>query len=308
MADLHGVIPPLLTPLHADGSIDVESIHRLVAHLTEAGVHGLFPLGSTGEAAQLTNTQRRQVLEAVIEANQGKLPILAGIIASSTASAIEYAEEAHQLGVDAVVATAPYYYTYSQPEIIAHFRQLHAAVDIPIVAYNIPSMVKMNLDQKTINTLAQEGTIIALKDTSGDVSATRGIMLACEGIEGFHIFSGLEWVSDIALEIGADGLVPGIGNIAPADYVAIYDAIQNGDLETARHHQRRMIELFNICYHGHSQASYSAGALGGFKTAMQLLGIFETRQMAAPMTTIPDENVAPIREILEKLDLLPIEA
>lgn len=306
MIDLRGVIPPLVTPLDTQGRVDTESTRRLVEHLVRGGVNGLFPLGSTGEGAQLTQQQRQTMLNTVIAANAGRVQVLVGAIASSTATVIEYGHEAAVAGADALIVTAPYYYTYSQSEIIEHFRLVHKAVNLPIIAYNIPSMVKVNLEKSTIQTLAEEGTIVGLKDTSADLSATRGLMIACRNIEGFNILSGLEWVADSALAIGAAGLVPGIGNIAPSDFVAIYDAAQRGDWETAQRHQERMIRLFDICYHGAATSSYSAGALGGFKAALVLQGILEAGTMIAPMKGLNESAYAPIRAVLESLDLLNV--
>lgn len=301
---LQGIIPPLVTPLHPDGTIDTLSLRRLVTHLVDAGVHGLFPLGSTGECSQLNDDQRRIVLETVTDAAAGRVPVLAGILSSSTQRTIAQGRIARDYGVQGFVVTAPYYYTHTQTEILAHFRTVRDAVGLPVIAYNIPSMVKVGLDKATIRTLAEEGTIAALKDTSPDLSATRAIMLACRDIEGFDILTGLEFVTDLALEMGAQGAVPGLANVAPWDYVAIYDAIRAGDLARARYHQERMVALFDICYQGAPQASHSASALGGFKAALVSLGVIAHDTLAPPMSPIPPGSHARVRAILETLGLV----
>jgi 4-hydroxy-tetrahydrodipicolinate synthase len=302
--NLFGIIPPLVTPLQPDGSVDTQSLCRLVEYLIKNGVHGLFVLGSTGECAQLTDAQRQIVLDTVITSASGAVPVVAGIIENSTERMIEQGLRARKAGAQAVVATAPSYYTHTQHEIIEHFRALRNAIDLPVIAYNIPSMVKVNLSPETIRTLAQEQTIVALKDTSPDLSATRGIILACRDIENFSMFTGLEWVTDLALEIGAHGAVPGLGNVAPADYVAIYNAVNEGDLDTARRHQERMIALFEICYQGNRKGSQSANAFGGFKSALVWLGILEHTTVARPMTQMDSEGHARVRTILEQLGFL----
>lgn len=307
MADqlsLQGIIPPILTPMKPDRTIDTESLRQLVTRQIEAGVHGVFPLGSTGEGTQLDDDQRRTVLETVIETVAGRVPVLAGILSSSTRRTVTQGQMVREYGVQGVVMTAPYYYTNSQAEIIAHFRAVREAVELPIIAYNIPSMVKVDLHKNTIRTLAEEGTIAALKDTSADLSATRAIMLACRDIDTLSVLTGLEFVTDLALEMGLDGAVPGLANVAPADYVAIYDAIKAGDLARARYHQERMIALFDICYHGHPQASFSAGAFGGFKAALVHLGVIEHDTVMSPMIVMEAEARARVREVLESLDMV----
>lgn len=302
--NLFGIIPPLVTPLHPDGSVDTQSLHRLVNYLITNGVHGLFVLGSTGECAQLTDAQRQAVLETAIASASGAVPVLAGTIETSTDRMIEQGLRARKAGAQAVVATAPSYYTHNQHEIIEHFRVLKDAIGLPIIAYNIPAMVKVNLAPETVRTLAQERTLVALKDTSPDLSATRGIILACRDIEHFRIFTGLEWVTDLALEIGAHGAVPGLANVAPADYVAIYNAVSAGDLDTARRHQERMIALFSIGSQGNHNASRSASAFGGFKSALVWLGILDSATVAHPMTQMDSESHARVRAILEQLGFL----
>lgn len=299
--DLHGIIPPLVTPLTPDGSVDTDSLRRLVEYQIVGGVHGVFVLGSTGEAAQLADAQRQIVLQTALDATAGRVPVLAGIIENSTARMIEQGLRAREAGAQAVVATAPSYYTHNQAEIMVHFRALSREIGLPIIAYNIPSMVKVDLITQTVVTLAQEGTIIALKDTSPDLSATRATIIACREIKNFRIFTGLEWVTDLALEVGAHGAVPGLANVAPAEYVAIYNAIQSGDQETARRHQERMITLFNICYQGSPEASFSARAFGGFKAALVCLGILDYASVAEPMTQIDTDAYMGVRDVLDRL-------
>lgn len=299
---LHGIIPPLVTPLCPDGTVDTRSLQRLVDYQIENGVHGLFALGSTGEAAQLTDAQRQTVMKTVIEAASGRVPVVVGVIENSTERMIEQGLQARAAGAQAVVATAPSYYTHNQAEIIAHFRALRSEIGLPVIAYNIPSMVKVELTTPTVVTLARERTIVALKDTSPDLSATRATILACRDIEGFSIFTGLEWVTDLALEVGAHGAVPGLGNVAPADYVAIYNAIRAGDLRTARRHQERMIALFNICYQGSQNASHSARAFAGFKSALVWLGVLDHATLARPMTQIDECGANGVRDVLDRLE------
>src|SRR5690242_12492740 len=132
---LHGIIPPMCTPLADDGAVDVESVHTLVEHLLAGGVHGIFALGSTGEFASLTGGQRRALLDATVAAVRGRVPAPAGIPDTSTARCVENGLAARQAGVDAVVLAPTFYFRNRQPEIVDLFRAVKAAVGLPLLAY-----------------------------------------------------------------------------------------------------------------------------------------------------------------------------
>lgn len=296
---LTGIIPPVCTPFTADGEIDVPSLERLIAYQLDAGAHGLFMLGSTSETATLTDAQRETILDVAVRTVAGQAPVLAGIIDMATSRAIGHAESAHRLGVDALVATGPFYIRPSQEEIIDHFRALRAAVDLPVFAYDVPPNVQIKLERSTIRALTDEGLIVGLKDSSGDDANFRGVLLDNRGIEGFAAFTGSELMVDTMLQIGASGAVPGLGNVDPAGYVRIYKAIQAGDYATARCEQDRLYRLFEIVNQATpGRTGRTAAALGGFKTALQLLGVIDTNVMGRPLTRLNDAEAARIGTIL----------
>ncbi len=301
---LHGIIPPMVTPLQPDGTVDVASLRRLVDFLIDGGVHGIFALGTSGEAPQLSDGQRDVVLRTTVEQAAGRVPVLGGIIAANTAQAIAFGQQAQDAGVDGVVATAPYYFVHNPPELVAHFRAIHAALNVPLVAYNLPELVKATLDTHMLVTLAEEGTIIALKDTIPDVADTRAKALALRHVESFSIFTGLHWVTDLALLMGIDGAVPGLGNIAPSEYRKTVDAVRAGDLDTARHHQERMIRLGAVMQQGPAHASRIASAFGGFKSALVWLGVIEHWTTAAPMTPFDDAAHQRVGDVLRGLGMI----
>src|SRR3954468_17787401 len=223
---LHGIIPPMCTPFTDDGELDLPSIHSLVEHLIDGGVHGIFALGSTGEFAALTGRQRQLLLETTVAAVGGRVPVLAGILDTSTARCVENGLAAKAAGADAVVLATSYYFRNSQKEIIDHFRAVKAAVGLPLLAYDVPSAVNIKLEFATIVQLAEEGVIAGLKDSSGATEIFRRVLIATRGIPGFRAFTGSELIIDSCFRMGAAGSVPGLGNVFPAEYVQIYNHAQ----------------------------------------------------------------------------------
>jgi 4-hydroxy-tetrahydrodipicolinate synthase len=299
-----GIVPPVATPFTEAGEVDVPSLERLIAFLLDGGVHGLFMLGSTSETAILTNRQKATVLEVAVAAAGRRVPILAGVIETATGRVIELAREAKRIGVDGLIVTAPFYIRPSQEEVVAHFRAIRAAVELPILAYDIPSAVQTKLARPTLVRLAEEGLIVGLKDSSGDTDNFRGVLLDTRRFPGFAAFTGSELLVDLAMLMGAAGSVPGLGNVDPAGYVRIYDAVRAGDLDTARREQERLYRLFSIVTPGLDRMGFTASALGGFKTALVLRGVIATNVMGAPMPRYDGREIAAVRRILQETDLL----
>jgi 4-hydroxy-tetrahydrodipicolinate synthase len=301
---LRGIVPPVVTPYTADDQIDVASLRRVIRHLLDGGVHGLFMLGSTSECVFLNPRQRAQVLEVAVNEVQGRVPIVAGIMDATTDHCIAHARQAWSIGVQGLVLTAPYYTRTSQPETVDHFAYVHDAVDLPIIAYDIPVCVHTKLARETIGELYRRQLVCALKDSSGDDGNLRMVMLDFAGKDDFAILTGSEIVVDYALLGGADGCVPGLGNVDPAGYVRLYDAARRGDWVAARQEQERLIRLFQIVFQGLPHTSMGASGVGSFKTAMQLMGLITHRHMGRPNRLLPDEGVARVRAILQEVGLL----
>lgn len=304
-ADFGGVIPPLCTPFTEDHAVDLDSLRRLIEFQIAGGVHGLFVLGSTSETVFLTSEERTTVIEVTVRATAGRVPIVAGVLGTTTVPCIEYARAAQRAGAAGIVLTAPFYARTSQPEILEHFRQVRAAVDLPILAYDIPSAVHAKIERPTLLTLAREGTIAGVKDSSGDDANFRGVVMESRDIPGFATFTGSELVVDAALLFGASGVVPGLGNVDPAGYRRLYDAARAGDWAAARREQERLYRLFRIVFAGDSgRMGGGASAYGGFKTALVLQGVIATNVVGRPQPRFNDDEVARVREIMAEAGLL----
>jgi len=296
-ATLHGIIPPICTPLTPEGELDVASVRRLVAFQLDAGVHGIFALGSTGELAALTAGQRRLLLETVVAAVAGRVPVLAGIFDTSTRRCIENGQMAREAGADAVVLAAPYYYRASQRELRDHFRAVADAVGLPVIAYDVPGAVNVKLEAATVAALAEEGAICGLKDSSGDFHGFREVLMRTRHLP-FRAFTGSELIVDACLHMGAHGSVPGLANVFPAEYVRLYDLARAGDWAGAAALQERLLACFReLITQGDPGASASASALGGFKAGLKLRGAIAHSAVAAPLhsfTPAEEERVAAV--------------
>ena len=304
LTELRGVVPPIATPFDEEGVLDLASLANLTNHLIDNGVHGIFCLGSTGECAALTDDERRSIVETVVEVTAGRVPVLAGITETSTKRAILLGRLVAEAGAQAVVVAPPFYHMNSQDELVNYFRDLAKNLPIPIVAYNVPVLVKTPLEPSTVEILAREGTILALKDSGGNSNVLRDYIMRTRDIPGFTVLTGMEFLVDTAIQMGAHGSVPGIGNVVPKEYVELYDLALRGEYEKARKVQERLIKLFDICYQGSLKISGSASALSGFKSALRWLGVIKTAKMAPPMGSLTAEEEEKVRQVLVDLEFL----
>lgn len=295
-----GVIPPVITPLTADRELDLASFERNVNRMIDAGVHGLFVLGSSGETVFLTNAQRREVLDAAVRIAAGRVPVLAGVIEMQTNRVLEQIRMAEEVGADAVVATAPFYALGGTAQIERHFRVLAAATELPVYAYDIPVCVHTKLPAALLVRLGQESVIAGVKDSSGDDVGFRFLVQANRSAgEPLALLTGHEVVVDGAYLSGAHGSVPGLGNVDPHGYVRQWESYQNGDWEAVRREQDRLAELMTIVAVTQDITGYGAG-VGAFKTALAELGVIATNQVSEPVTALSDHDAAAIRAILER--------
>ncbi|MFD8561733.1 dihydrodipicolinate synthase family protein [Streptosporangium canum] len=300
-----GVVPPLVTPLTPDGEVDAPSLERLVEFLVEAGVTGLFALGSSGEAAFLTDARRDRALEVVVRAAAGRVPVLAGCIETTTARVIERAEVAAKLGADATVVTAPFYTRIHPLEIDRHFRAVRAAVDLPMFAYDVPVSVHTKLAVDQVLALAADGVVDGLKDSSGDDVGFRQVVLGAAGLPGFSALTGHEVVVDAMMLAGADGAVPGLGNVDPHGYVRLVRACAEGRWADAKAEQDRLTRLFRIVDAASPEtAGGSTRGIGAFKTALALRGVIAGGTVAPPMRELTADETRVVASHLDEAGLL----
>lgn len=301
---LSGVVPPVVTPDLPDHTVDVPSYERLINRMLDAGVHGLFFLGSTGEVAFSSDEHREQIVREGIRIVDGRVPVLVGCIDTETDRVIEHAKHAEALGADGIVVTAPFYGLGGLTEIEDHFRIIHDEVKLPIFAYDIPVCVHAKIPWKLALKLGRDGVIAGVKDSSGDDMNFR--YLVQENEKAGHplsLLTGHEIVVDGAYLSGADGSVPGLANVIPEPYVKQWEAYQAGDWEKVREIQNQINEVSHIFDVTTGVVGY-AGGVGAFKTALNLMGIFDHDTMPRPVRTLKGENREAIKKVLEENGLL----
>ena len=299
-----GVIPPVVVPLTQGRELDVPSFERNVNRMIEAGVDGLFILGSSSEVVFSTDQRRSDIIQNLVRIVDGRVPVLAGIIDTETERMIEHGKRAEQMGVDALVATCPFYALQGIDEIEWSFRCLHDALNLPIFAYDIPVCVHNKLDTDMLVRLGKDGVLAGVKDSSGDDISFRYLVMGNEDAgHPMSILTGHEVVVDGAYLSGADGSVPGLANVEPYGYVRQWKAALEGDWETVKKEQDRLARIMRITAVTKGVQGFGAG-VGAFKTALQLMGVFETNQMPRPVHSLKGENVEAIKRVLEENGLL----
>lgn len=283
---LEGVITPLVTPLTEQRDLDLNSLHTLLEHQVEAGVHGVFVLGSTGESAYLTAQQRLDVLQTSAHVVAGRIPLLAGVLECGADAAVALAQVAADAGADALVVCPPFYQTHSQSEIIAFFRYLRRHSPLPLCIYNVPVITKVQIAPATVRALVAEDLIIALKDSSNDIATLRAVSVQRTASDRLAVFTGLQDIIDLLLFMGVDGMIPGLANGLPQPFVELYAAARAGAWEQARHIQERLLPLLTLRRLGDPSLSTAAAAIGAHKTILKLKGIIRSNQMARPLPAL----------------------
>lgn len=299
-----GVVPPVVTPDTPDHQLDVVSFERSINRLIEAGVDGLFFLGSSGEVVFATDERRDQIVREAVRIVDHRVPVLVGIIDTQTERVLEHGRRALALGADALVATAPFYALGGPTDIEEHFRILHQELDAPLFAYDIPVCVHTKLPWKMLARLGAEGILAGVKDSSGDDVSFR--YLVQENEKNGHpltLLTGHEIVVDGALLSGADGSVPGLANVAPEGYVRMWKAAQEGNWAEVKREQDRLNEISHIFDVTSGVQGYGAG-VGAFKCALNLMGIFDSDQMPRPVKPLDGQNREAIKQVLVDNGLL----
>ena len=258
-----GVITALITPLR-DGKVDEAAFTALLERQIAAGVHGVVPMGTTGESASLHPEDHRRVVELCVNVAAGRVRVIAGAGASATDKAIELARHAKAVGADGALVVTPYYNRPSQEGLFQHFHAIAEAVQLPILLYNVPGRTGVDLSHAVIERLAGHPNIVGIKDATADMARVSR-MRAMSGAGQFALISGddASWLGYMAH--GGHGVISVTANVAPEGMVALYDAVMSGDLESARLWQDRLIGLH--------QAMFADASPGPAKYALSRLGL-----------------------------------
>ena len=236
-----GLMTALVTPF-SGGRLDEDAFRALVRRQVDNGVQGLVPCGTTGEAPTLTSDEQAQLVEWTLEEARGQVPVLAGIGSNSTATAVLNARRMAGLGVDGVLATAPYYNKPPQAGLLEHFKAIAEAVDVEVCLYDVPGRSVINIAPSTVAELAKIANVTALKDATGDMANATEVRRGC-GAE-FALLSGDDFTTLPFLAQGGQGVISVASNVVPREMRELVDAARSGDLETASRLSERLFPLF----------------------------------------------------------------
>lgn len=295
--DIKGIIPPMITPLLSNDVLDIEGTERLVEHILAGGVHGLFLLGTTGEAQSLSYELKYDFVKRVCEQVAGRVPVLVGITDTSFDESVRLAEHSAGCGAAAVVAAAPYYFPPSQKELVDYYKALADAVPVPLYLYNMPSKVKVFLNADTVKELSTHPNIAGLKDSSGNICYFVNLLYQFEN-KDFSLFIGPEEAMSVCVLMGAQGGVSGGANLFPELFVKAYNAAEAKDMELVHKLQNRIMYLSNTLYNLFpSDASF----VKAIKTSLEIKGIC-SGYLPFPFRKADEKEKELVKQTLLKLE------
>jgi|TARA_B100001964_G_scaffold217686_1_gene257984 4-hydroxy-tetrahydrodipicolinate synthase len=238
-----GAITAIVTPFKEDGSLDEEALRRLVNFQIENKIDGIVPCGTTGESPTLDYDEHNKVIEIVIDAVKGKVPVIAGTGSNSTKEAIEMTKHAADAGANASLQVCPYYNKPTQEGLFRHFSAIAKAADIPLVVYNIESRTGINIETPTLARLAKEhSNIVAVKEASGDINQTQDVLNTLP--KEFDVLSGDDKMTFPLMKIGGKGIISVASNIIPNEVHEFTQLALNGDFEKMEEMHNKLLPLF----------------------------------------------------------------
>lgn len=292
MKKFEGSITALATPFR-DGAVDEAAFERLVERQIAAGTHGLVPVGTTGESATLTHDEHRRVVELCVRSAAGRVPVIAGAGSNATAEAVALARFAESAGADAILAVAGYYNKPSQAGLVAHFTAVHDATSLPVILYNVPGRVVVNLSVETIAALSKLPRVVGLKDATGDLARVALQRLASG--PDFALLSGEDMTAVGFNAMGGRGCIGVTSNVVPELCARMQSLTLKGDFAGALALQDRLAPLHDALFRDTSP--------GPVKYALSLLGLCSD-ELRLPLVPPPEPVRAAVRAALAGLGLL----
>jgi 4-hydroxy-tetrahydrodipicolinate synthase len=286
-----GAMVALITPFQ-DGDIDWQTLEELIDFQLESGIDAIVPVGTTGESPTLSHEEHKKVIERVVKAVGGKVPVIAGAGSNSTAEAIELTTFSKKVGADATLQVGPYYNKPTQEGFYQHFKAIAEEVDLPIVLYNIPGRCGAGMTPETIARLAEIENIVAIKEATGSLDQASEIATRCD----ITIVSGDDSLTLPLAAVGGKGVISVVANIVPTDIVALTDAILEGDFTTALKWHKK---LFTLCK---SMLTLATNPIP-LKAAMAMLNM-ASEELRLPLVPMEDEKKAVLKQTLKDYGLL----
>lgn len=282
----------MVTPFLQDGSLDEETLRRLVKRQIDAGIHFLVPVGTTGESPTLSKKEHLRVVEITLEEAKGKVPVLAGCGGYNTAELVELAKELEAMEADGLLSVTPYYNKPTPEGLYQHYRAVAGATRLPIIVYNVPGRTALNIKTETLVRLASIDGIVGVKEASGDIGQMAEV---CQAVPStFAVLSGDDAVTLPLMALGGSGVISVASNEAPAEMAKLCDLCRQGDFAAARALHRKLYPLMAV--------NFCETSPGPVKTAMEIMGLLKANYRL-PMVPVTPESRAKLEAVLQDLGM-----
>lgn len=295
---LRGIVPPLITPLKDNDTIDAAGLEQLIEHVIAGGVSGIFILGTSGEFASLSYGLRREMIKRTCELVNGRVPVLVGITDSAFIESINQAKFAADFGADALVISPPYYFPSGQPELIEYMSSVVELTPLPLFLYNMPLHTKVMIEPHTVFKLAENPKIIGIKDSSSNLVYYNKVQYLLRDRNDFTFLVGPEELNAQFVLLGGHGGVSGGANMFPKLYVKLYNAAVNRDFDQILQLQEKVMQISTTIY---GVGQYNSSFLKGVKCVLSLLGICNDF-MAEPFRKYNTPEREKIKHLLDKVN------
>ncbi len=289
-----GIIPPVITPLTKDGKFNEPMMRKVVNHLIDKGVHGLFPLGTTGEFYAFDHGEYRYILDVVVDETKGRVPVYAGATHITTRETVAQAKIAAEAGVDAISVLTTMFVSQTQEEVYQFYKTVAENTELPIIIYNNKPKTNVTVAPATAARLAEIDNIVGIKDSTGDFTNTCEYLRLTKGMN-FHVLMGRDTLIFAALCCGADGAIASCANVAPRLTADIYDKFQAGDMQGALEAQFKLAPLRLACNMGTFPEVIKEG--------MMMEGL-DVGKCLEPIQELLPEEKEKLRKVLQEMDLL----
>ena len=287
-----GVFTALVTPFR-DGAVDEAALRGLVERQVAAGVDGIVPCGSTGEAATLSHVEHRRVVEICVETVCSRVQVLAGTGSNSTRESIELTRHARDAGADGALLISPYYNKPTQEGVVAHYAAVARASGLPLVVYNIPGRTASNILPATMTRLAEIEHVVGVKESSGDIAQISRVVAACP--QSFSVLSGDDALTLPVIAVGGRGVISTTSNVAPREMIELVRAAGSGELEKARRLHLRLLPLFDALFCETNPIPV--------KAALALLGLVDD-EIRLPLTPLGAASRERLQAVLKEQGIL----
>lgn len=286
----HGVMTALVTPFK-DGQIDEEAFRAHLERQIEAGVDGVVPAGSTGEAATLSVSEHKHIIQMTVEQVAGRVPVIAGTGSNNTAESIELTQAAKSMGADAALLISPYYVKPTQEGIYQHYKAVADAVHIPQILYNVPGRTASNILPETVARLSRISNIVGLKDATADMAQLTRTIIACDG--RIEFYSGDDATVMPFMALGGSGVISVVSNITPKSMKALTVAVKDGDYATAK--------TLHFVLQDIVDAMFVESNPIPVKKACELLG-WMSGDLRLPLTSLSDEQAQALKQVMSAFE------